>query len=223
MKNKKVYVLPAVKGVHVLQPVIYHAVPSLKDNEVEEDLEKRKEEEKRETELKAVADEAYSNGRLDAEKSFEQELNEIKNRNVSLVTMLQNVAKEFIEKRERLWEESESEIIKLILMIADKVVGYEINSNSLNVAQHVLKDAISYAKEKRIIAVRFSGADAKKVNELGEINITNENIKFIEDTTISPGGCVIDTNFGSIDSRIETRWEEIVKTLSENKDDKTVP
>lgn len=223
MKNKKVYVLPDVKGVHVLQSVIYHAAPSLKNNEVEEDLEKRKEEEKREAELKAVADEAYSNGRLDAEKSYEQELNEIKNRNVSLVTMLQNVAKEFIEKRERLWEESESEIIKLILMIADKVVGYEINSNSLNVAQHVLKDAISYAKEKRIIAVRFSGADAKKVNELGEINITNENIKFIEDTTISPGGCVIDTNFGSIDSRIETRWEEIVKTLSENKDDKTVP
>lgn len=223
MKNKKVYVSPVVKGVHILQPVIYHAVSSLKDNEVEEDLEKRKEEEKRETELKAVADEAYSNGRLDAEKSFEQELNEIKNRNVALVTMLQNVVKEFIEKRERLWEESESEINKLILMIAGKVVGYEINSNSLNVAQHVLKDAISYAKEKRIIAVRFSGDDAKKVNELGEIHITNKNIKFIEDTTISPGGCVIDTNFGSIDSRIETRWEEIVKTLSENKDDKTVP
>lgn len=214
MKNKKVYLSPAVKGVHVLQPFIYQSVSSLKNYEMKEDLEKRNDEEKRKAELKVIEDEAYKKGRLDAEKSFERELNEIKNQNVSLVTMLQDAVKYFIEKKERLWEENESEIIKLILIIANKVVGYEINNNSINVAQQVLKDALSYAKEKRIIAVRLSSDDLKKMNELEEIKIADQGIKFIEDKTISPGGCVIDTNFGSIDSRIETRWEEIVKTLS---------
>lgn len=57
----------------------------------------------------------------------------------------------------------------------------------------------------------------KKMDELDEIQITDQNIKIVEDKTISSGGCVIDTNFGSIDSRIETRWEEISKTLLANK------
>jgi len=52
------------------------------------------------------------------------------------------------------------------------------------------------------------------------IKVADQDITFIEDNTISPGGCVIDTNFGSIDSRIETRWEEITKAFSENINDK---
>ena len=214
MKNKKVYLSPAVKGVHVLLPFIDQSISSLKDCEMKEDLEKKRDEEKRKAELKVIEDEAYKKGRLDAEKSFERELNEIKNRNVSLVTMFQDAVKYFVEKKERLWEENESEIIKLTLNIANKVVGYEINNNAINVAQQVLKDALSYAKEERIIAVRLSSDDLKKMNELEEIKIADQGIKFIEDKTISPGGCVIDTNFGSIDSQIETRWEEIVKALS---------
>jgi len=91
----------------------------------------------------------------------------------------------------------------------------------MNVTQQVMKDALTYAKEKKIIVIRLSCDDVKKMNESEEIKIAEQSIKFIEDKTISRGGCVIETDFGSIDSRIETRWEEIIKALSENKNDKT--
>lgn len=222
MKGKKVYISPVVQGVHVLQSVGVQRSPPLKNHEVKGNSEKEGDEEKRKAELKAREDEAYKNGKLDAEKSFALELAEIKNRNASLVTMLQDAAEHFREKREKIWEEGESEIVKIILTIANKIVGYEINNKSIMVAQHVLKEALSYAKENKIIAVRLSCDDAKKMNELEGIKTADRSIKFIEDKTISPGGCVIDTNFGSIDSQIESRWEEMIKALSENTNDKTV-
>ncbi|KKO18280.1 MAG: hypothetical protein DCC43_00080 [Candidatus Brocadia sp.] len=223
MKSKKVYISPAVKGVHILQSVEHQSNPSPKDYELKEDCEKEKEKdnEKMIAEFKAREDEAYRNGKLDAEKGFQRELEEIKNNNASLITMLHDAVKHFVERREKLWEECEPEIMNLVLAIAGKAVGYEIKNDSMNVTQQVMKDALTYAKEKKIIVIRLSCDDVKKMNESEEIKIAEQSIKFIEDKTISPGGCVIETDFGSIDSRIETRWEEIIKALSENKNDKT--
>ncbi|GJQ23647.1 MAG: hypothetical protein HBSAPP01_14370 [Candidatus Brocadia sapporoensis] len=219
MKNKKVYISPVVKGVHVLLPASYQSAPSLKDYEVKEELNKI-DEDKKNAEIKVREDAAYRSGRLDAEKSYEQELKEIKSRSASLAGMFQEAIKHFIEKRDKLLEECEPEIIKLIITIASRIVGYEIDKNSIKVLQNVLKDALSFTKEKKIIAIRLSCDDAKKMKESEGIKIADQDVKFIEDNTISPGGCVIDTNFGSIDSRIETRWEEITKAFSENINDK---
>ena len=218
MKNKKVYASPDVNGVYVMQSIMYQNDSSVKDYEKRIESEKSDaEQENKIKEIKALQDEAYRNGKLDAENKYEQELKEIKNRYESLITIFQDAVKHLIDKRERIWQESESEIIKLILAIANKVVGYEVSNNSMYVVRQVIREALSHVKEKKIICMRLSADDTKKLNELDEIQITDQNIRIVEDKTISSGGCVIDTNFGSIDSRIETRWEEIFKTLSGNK------
>ncbi|TVM00224.1 MAG: hypothetical protein CV087_14755 [Candidatus Brocadia sp. WS118] len=222
MKNKKVYVSPNVKGVYVLQSILCQNDPSIEDYKKKRELEERESEDKNRTkELTVAQDEACENERVDAENNFEQKLREIKNRYESLVAMFQDAVKHLTDKRERIWQESESEIAKLILAIASKVVGYEVSNNSVNVVRHVIRDALSYVKEKKVIVIRLSADDAKKMNELDDVQITDQSIKFVEDKTISSGGCVIDTNIGSIDSRIETRWEEIIKALSGNNNETT--
>lgn len=230
MKNKKVYVSPEVKGIYVLQSIPcqtnlysedYETKKELEEKERERDKEREKEE-NRIKELELAKEEAYKKGRQDAEHDFKLEIEKLKSEYASLVSVFQDAVKHLTDKREKIWQESESEIIKLILTIANKIVGYEIDNNGMNVVKHVVKDALSYVSEKKIIAVRLSPDDVKKINTLEEMKVTDQNIKMVEDRTITSGGCILETNFGSVDSQIETRWEEILKAFLGNKNEPTV-
>src|SRR3972149_2513602 len=88
--------------------------------------------------------------------------------------------------------------------------------------QNAVKEALSHVSGKKIVAVRISPDDAKKINLLEEIKWVDQNIKILEDGAITSGGCVIETDFGSVDCQIETRWEEIRKALVENKNESAV-
>ena len=226
MKNKKVYVSPDVKGVYVLQSLKCQSSHPLEDYAIKQELEEkereREEENNRIKEFELAKEEAYKKGMLDAEHNFKLEIERLRSEHASLVTMFQDAVKHLTDKREKIWQESESEIIKLILTISSKIVGYEINTNGINVVKHVVKDALSYVSEKKIVSVRLSPDDVKKINTLEEMKVTEQNIKMVEDRTISSGGCIVETNFGSVDSQIETRWEEILKTFLGNKNEPTV-
>jgi len=65
-------------------------------------------------------------------------------------------------------------------------------------------------------------ATVHKINLLEEVKVVDQNIKILEDGAITPGGCVIETDFGSVDCQIETRWEETRKALGGNKNESTV-
>ena len=219
MKNKKVYASPDVKGIYVLQSLRYQT-KSYPDNKTI--ARKVNDEEERLKVLEIAKDEAYEKERLDAEQDFKLEMEKIKSEYASLMTLFQNAVKQLIDKREKIWQESELEIIKLILTISSKMVGEEISNNGKDVIKYVVKEALSSVSGKKIVAVRLSPDDAKKINLLEDVKVVDQNIKILEDGTITSGGCVIETDFGSVDCQIETRWEEIRKALVENKNESSV-
>lgn len=222
MKNKKIYESPDVKGIYVLQSRRYLGGNISENYEIKQKLQEKEREENRIKEFELAKEIAYKKGRLDAEHNFKSEIEKLKSEYASLMGLFQNAVNQLTEKREQILQESESEIIRLIFTISNKIVGYEINNGSMKVVKHVVKEAISCAGEKKIIAVRLSPGDITKMNTLEEMKITDQNIKIVEDRTITPGGCIVETDFGSIDSQIETRWEEIQKTLLGSKNEPTV-
>lgn len=228
MKNKKVYISPDVKGIYILQSTANQKKSSPEDYEIKQEMEekenekKRKEEENRLKELEAVKEEAYEKGRLNAEHDFALEIEELRNEYGSLVTLFRDAVKQLTDIRKKIWQESETEIIKLILTISKKIVGYEINTNGIHVVKHIVKEALSSVGEKKIVAVRLSPDDLRKINTLEETKIMDQSIKVVEDSTIASGGCIVETNFGSVESQIETRWEEILKAFLGNSNEPTV-
>jgi flagellar assembly protein FliH len=219
MKNQKVYALPDVKGIYVLQSIGYQS-KSYPDGKTV--ARKVNDEEERLKALEIAKDEAYKKGRLDAEQDFKLEIEKIKSECASLTVLFQNAVNQLIDKRERIWQESEPEIIKLILTISSKMVGEEISNHGKDVIKYVVKEALSHVSGKKIVAVRLSPDDAKKINLLEEMKWADTNIKILEDGAITSGGCVIETDFGSVDCQIETRWEETRKALGGNKNESTV-
>ena len=222
MKNKKVYASPDVKGIYVLQSLRYQSKSHRLDEITEWETKEKSDEEERLSALEIAKDEAYKKGRLDAEQDFKREIEKIKSEYASLMALFQNAVNQLIDKREKIWQESELEIIKLILTVSSKMVGDEISNNGKDVIKYVVKEALSHVSGKKIVAVRLSPDDAKKINLLEEMKLVDPNIKILEDGTITSGGCIIETDFGSVDCQIETRWEEIRKTLVGNKNESTV-
>jgi flagellar assembly protein FliH len=222
MKNKKVYASPDVKGIYVLQSLRYQGKSHHRDEKTEWETKEKSDEEERLRALEIAMDEAYKKGRLDAEHDLKLEIEKIKSEYASSMALFQNAVNQLMDKREKIWQESELEIVKLILTVSSKMVGEEIGNNGKDVIKYVVKEALSHVSGKKIVAVRLSPDDAKKINLLEEMKWVDPHIKILEDGAITSGGCIVETDFGSIDCQIETRWEEIRKTLAENKNESTV-
>lgn len=222
MKNQKVYASPDVKGIYVLQSLRYQGKSHHRDEKTEWETKEKSDEEERLRALEIAMDEAYKKGRLDAEHDLKLEIEKIKSEYASSMALFQNAVNQLMDKREKIWQESELEIVKLILTVSGKMVGEEIGNNGKDVIKYVVKEALSHVSGKKIVAVRLSPDDAKKINLLEEMKWVDPHIKILEDGAITSGGCIVETDFGSIDCQIETRWEEIRKTLAENKNESTV-
>lgn len=219
MKNKKIYAAPEVRGVHVLQSRV-HRIDLAREESLQQELLK-KEEDERLKELESAKDEAYKKGRADAEQASQEEFEQLKKEYASLVDLFQDAARQMAAEKEKIWRESELEILKFALAISKKTVGYEISENSVNIMKQAVTEALTYVGEKKLVAVRVSPEDLKKMNTLEGMKIVGEGIKVLEDRNVAPGGCVVETDFGNVESHVESRWEEIRKALVGNMNEPT--
>ena len=197
-----------------------HRIDLAQEEALQQELLK-KEEDERLKELESAKDEAYEKGRADAEQASQVEFERLKKEYASLVDLFQDATRQMAAEKEKIWRESELEILKLALAIAKKTVGYEISENSVNIMKQAVTEALTYVGEKKLVAVRVSPEDLKKMNTLEGMKIAGEGIKVLEDRNVAPGGCVVETDFGNVESHVESRWEEIQKALVGNMNEPT--
>ena len=132
---------------------------------------------------------------------------------------LQNIFDTFDKAISELWELKEGlclnierGAVELALAIAKKVVSHEVSVNEETLLG-VLKGALEKVIDQEKIKIRINKLDLQFINESGyQISGLTDNFKdvIIEgDDTISRGGCVIETGFGSIDARIESQLQAV--------------
>lgn len=114
--------------------------------------------------------------------------------------------------KEDLYFDVERGAVELALAIAEKVVFHEVSINKETLLG-VLKGALEKVIDQEKIKIRINKSDLQFISESGyQISGLTDNIKnvIIEgDDTISRGGCVIETGFGSIDARIESQLQAV--------------
>ena len=107
---------------------------------------------------------------------------------------------------------AEKEAVDLSMAIAKKIVGNEISVNK-DVISHVIKEALQKVNGHENIKIKLNPSEIQVVKETeAELkNIANcvEDIEFVGDDNISPGGCIIETNIGDIDARIEKQLKVV--------------
>jgi flagellar assembly protein FliH len=108
--------------------------------------------------------------------------------------------------RRRIRQQSEREVVELALAIARKVVCREIATSRQCVAA-VAREALKKADQQENITVKMNPTDIRFLEKLrgeGErLFETADSVRLEEDDTIESGGCVIETDCGQIDARID--------------------
>ncbi len=117
--------------------------------------------------------------------------------------------------KERFYGEAEPEVIKLVLQIAEKVIGRLVEQQS-DMIRSVVRQALERAIGDRI-TVRLNPEDYRALmeqdHEFRDVIDRTRRLGFREDEGVSRGGCIVETEVGTIDAQIETQIAAIKKAL----------
>jgi flagellar assembly protein FliH len=201
-------------------------VQKVEASNVEDDVEKKVLER-----LKLVQETAYQEayqlgldeGKHEAFQSVSQEIKDRMQSFEQLLISIGNLKKELIEN-------NESHLVQLAFHMAKRLAHAEIQADPKMVA-NVIREAIEKAQVEEEVVVQVAPSQIEFLETLKAE--TKREFEFMKPIKlepvdgITPGGCVIQTNYGEIDARIEGRieklWEGIKEGLHRVKDKVSAP
>ncbi len=121
--------------------------------------------------------------------------------------------------REKILTEAEDDLLRLSALVAKQVIQHEVSLDR-NILVRFVSEALREITDQEIM-IHFNPEDYRTVNSnrnlyLGATNDKRQ-ITIKSDDSVSPGGCLIDTTTGQVDTRIETQLAEIYRRLLQEK------
>lgn len=151
--------------------------------------------------------EGYENGYAEGKREADR-----------LIKRLHVIIQEAIDRRDSIIEDAEDQVIRIILLIAYKVVK-SISQEQKGVVIDNIKAALQKIKGKTEVVVRVNTEDLELTTDHKESILQQfeelQNVTILEDMRIDKGGCIIETDFGSVDARIATQLQEIEDKIRE--------
>lgn len=161
--------------------------------------------------LQEARTKAFNEGREDGFKTGEEEVKR-------LIDRLHVIINSAIDKKKRIIENTEEQLIDLILLISRKVIKV-ISETEKNVVVENVKEALKKLGKETEITIRVNtkdlGLTTKNKREFISLVEALEHVKVEEDDRIGPGGCIIETAFGDVDARIQTQLQVVEEKIRE--------
>ncbi|MFA7059735.1 MAG: FliH/SctL family protein [Pedobacter sp.] len=133
---------------------------------------------------------------------------------------LRTAAEDLYTLREKVLRESEDELVKLIMMVARKVILREVVQDR-RILSDVVQAAIAGLSERDEIIIRLNPDDYALVTTSREDFLRKElltdRMQLKPDSSVLPGSCKIDTEMGTIDAGIDAQLDEIFRRLLEER------
>jgi len=130
----------------------------------------------------------------------------------SVLDTLTQTVQQLNEIKNEVYRHSEKEVISLAMGIAKKIVGHEVTVNK-NVILNVLKQALKKTIDSDKIKIRVNPNDLQflktQKDQFAHLIDNMGSVSFKADETILKGGCLIETNSGDIDARIDKQIEAV--------------
>lgn len=154
-------------------------------------------------------EEGLQEGRVEGKQSAIEEAG-------NLLSLLQSTVEEATVLRVNNLESLEDDFLKFSLLLADKIVKKQV-SGDISWLNPVVRDALGALGSVDKIIIRVNPEDYDLIIEYEEALELNSrvSIEFEADSSISPGGCLIESDKGLIDARLEKRLGKIATHLME--------
>jgi flagellar assembly protein FliH len=122
-------------------------------------------------------------------------------------TRLQRVEEEFRQQRTKYFAEVESEIVRLALAIAARVLHREAKFDPL-LLTGVVKVALEKVAKDSSVVLRVPVSEVEKWQEVFASNQESA-LKLVGDERLGAGECVLETNVGRVELGVSAQLEEI--------------
>jgi type III secretion protein L len=132
----------------------------------------------------------------------------------SLAEFEQNLL-EALEIRERVWRETERDLLRLAIRLAEKIIGREITNDKKTITD-IVAAALQNARQQEKLTVRVNPSDLSLIEEEREKFLPSGRARFIDfvaDPRVPSGGCLIESEVGTIDARLETQLRVLERAL----------
>lgn len=167
--------------------------------------------------LKEVQEGAYKEGHdlgliEGTEKALQEAKNDLHERLKAMDTLLQNIE----TLKSRLLIDNEAQLVRLVFLVAKKMALRDLEQNREAVLE-ILKHVVGEMQTDERITVKLSAEDLYFLEGLQDKvkeRIQNfERIQFSADEKVKSGGCLIETEYGSVDASVDERVERTWATL----------
>jgi flagellar assembly protein FliH len=154
------------------------------------------------------------------EKAIEEKTQELANKSADIDALLLSINQIKVEMA----HQNEAHMIKMIYEIASRL-AFDHVSEHQDVVLKLIKKSIEQAQADENVNVLVSSEQLEflekvKQSEKSE-NEFLKKVKFVGSDSVSVGSCVVETNYGIIDARIEERvsklWNELKQAIPEVK------
>lgn len=135
-----------------------------------------------------------------------------------LIDRMHLILERVLDRRTLILEETEQQIVELVLLIARKVIKV-ISENQRNVIMSNVLQALRKLKGRGEVTIRVNLADVKlttdHIKDFMQAVESVKNITVAEDSSVDRGGCIVETDFGAIDARISSQLAELEQKILE--------
>lgn len=118
--------------------------------------------------------------------------------------------------RQEIHQAIEKEVVQLALSIAKKIVCHEVKTNEETVVC-VAREALSRVENSEKIKIKLNPSDLQFIqdtkSQFSHLLYNVDSIRFEAQDSIQSGGCVIETDMGDIDARIEKQFQAIEESF----------
>lgn len=155
---------------------------------------------------------SYELGRIEGEKSLSEQL--LKQR-AELHELMSGVLTSLRQAVAQVVHETENTVVSLALEVAQKLVSDM--PVSVPMIEAAVRDALLQVEGTAQLTVRLHPADLELLKNAASPVLAaaelGEEFRFLGSPEVSRGGCLIQTRFGTVDARRETKFDLIKRSL----------
>ena len=123
-------------------------------------------------------------------------------------------------EQEQFLKNANRDLMDLAFKIAEKIIGKQLEIDPDTIIS-IVKQAMQTVRQTKQLTIRVHPDDAKRLKaneeELQEALGRQRFLDVVEDRKVQPGGCIIESEIGTVEAQLSTQLERLKKILLQPK------
>jgi len=150
------------------------------------------------------------------EQAIAQARQQFASQQADLVSALTKAVGDLAQAKDKLLAQAHADLVGLAIAIAEKVIKRTVELGP-DVSQANVLEAIELVGAATDVTIAVNPGELKTLellaDRIAEQLGSHKHVRFAGDDSVGPGGCVIRTDLGRVDSRLETQLQRIAAQL----------